>query len=240
MSKKYPKASKHGEIEEVFDNVFLVRGSAAMGPGMRISRNMTIIREGTSLTLICTIRLNEEGLQKLDALGKVEHVVKLGDYHLDFKNGMDDPFYLDRYQAKYWAMPGMTHNNGVETTHPMTPGGELPFSGASLFSYETSKRPEGLLLLEHEGGILISADSLQNWEADDFFSPIAKLIVRLGGYFRPANVGPAWRKKCQPQASDFARVKALNFRHLIPSHGKPIKNTARKDFTKTFKELYGV
>ncbi|MEM7538485.1 MAG: hypothetical protein AAF639_40330 [Chloroflexota bacterium] len=240
MSKKYPKASIHGDIEEVFENVFFVPGSVVMAPGMRLSRNMIIVRDGTSLTLVSALRLNEDGLRKLDSLGAVEHVIKLGDYHLDFKNGLDDPFYLNRYQAKYWTMPGTKHRNGLETSNPMTPGGDLPFSGASLFSYKTSKMPEGLLLIEREGGILISADSLQNWEPDDFFSPIAKVVVRLGGYFRPANVGPAWLKKCQPEASDFVQVKALEFRHLLPSHGKPLRNTAKEDFTRTFKELFGV
>ena len=44
MSKKYPKAPKHGTIEEIFQNVFLVSGSVNMIPGVRLSRNMIIGR----------------------------------------------------------------------------------------------------------------------------------------------------------------------------------------------------
>ncbi len=107
MSKTYSKAPKHGNIEEVFQDVFFVSGSVNMIPGVRLSHNMIIVREGTSLTLISAIRLNEEGLRKLDSLGKVEHIIRLGDYHLDFKNGVDDPFYFNRYKATYWTMKGM-------------------------------------------------------------------------------------------------------------------------------------
>ncbi|MCG8330743.1 MAG: hypothetical protein MI974_23805 [Chitinophagales bacterium] len=240
MSKKYPKAPKHGNIEEVFQDVFFVSGSVNMIPGVRLSRNMIIIREGSSLTLISALRLNEEGLRKLDSLGKVEHVIRLGDYHLDFRNGIDDPFYIDRYQANYWTMKGMNARNGLVNSNLMHPSSEFPISEASFFSYETSKRPEGLILLHRHGGILIAADSIQNMVPDRYFSSLAKLVVRMGGFFKPANVGPAWLKNCKPEKSDFVRVKQLNFSHLIPSHGKPIKNTAKEEISKTYNKLFGI
>ncbi len=238
---EYPVATPHGDIQEVFEDVFYVTGSVEMAPGLQISRNMTILREGHSLTLISAVRLNEEGLRKLDSLGKVAHVMKLGDYHLGDKyNGIDDAFYLDRYRAKYWAMPGMTHLNGLETTNLMIPGGELPIKGASLFAFETAKRPEGLLILEQDSGVLISADCFQNWIDTRYFSLLAKTTLKLSGFIRPANIGPKWRNDCKPQSTDFERLKAIKFRHLIPSHGTPIKNTAKEDFAPIIKELYGV
>ncbi len=240
MLQNYPKASKHGRIEEIFEDVFFVSGSVQMAPGIRMSRNMIIVREGTSLTLISALRLNEKGLHELDALGQVKHIIRLGDYHLDFRNGIDDPFYVDRYQASYWTMEGMNTRNGLISSHLMVSGGKLPFSNAFFFSYETAKRPEGLILLNQNKGILIAADSLQNMVLDRFFSPIAKIIVRLGGFLKPANVGPAWLKKCKPEKSDFVKVKGLNFAHLIPSHGRPIINTAKEEVSKTYNKLFNL
>jgi len=238
---RFPTVTSHGDIQEVFKDVFFVTGSVVMAPGLQISRNMIILREGGSLTLISAVRLNAEGLSKLDALGKVEHVMKLGDYHLGDKyNGIDDAFYLDRYKAKYWAMPGMTHLNGLETTNLMIPGGELPIEGASLFSFETAKRPEGLLILEQDSGVLISADSFQNWTDTQYFSVLAKTALKLSGFIRPANIGPKWRNDCEPQTEDFKRLKGVKFQNLIPSHGTPIKNTAKEDLAPIIKELYGV
>lgn len=55
--------------------------------GIQVSRNMIILLQGHELTLISAVRLNDRGLQQLDRLGQVRHVVKLGAYHLDAKNG---------------------------------------------------------------------------------------------------------------------------------------------------------
>jgi len=237
----YPVATSHGKIKEIFADVFLVTGSVIMAPDLQISRNMIIVREGTSLTLISTVRLDKNGLQALEALGEVKHVVKLGAYHLGDNNGMDDPFYVERYNAKLWAMPDMNHLEGLSTTNLLIPGGELPFKDALMFSYETSKKPEGLLLIKRAGGILISCDSLQNWvEPDEYFSEVAANAMKKFGFFRAANIGPEWRRVCQPKASDFSRVLALGFEHLLPSHGTPILDTAKEEFTDTFSEFFGI
>lgn len=132
----------------------------------------------------------------------------------------------------------MNSRNGLPQEHFLQPGQPKPFGGATFFSYETSKRPEGLILLEREGGILISADSLQSFQPDRFSSPLNKLILRLGGFFKPANVGPAWRKACNPERSDFERVLELEFAHLLPSHGTPILSSAKQEVAATFKRLF--
>ena len=92
--KPFAEAMKHGSIEQVFENIYIVRGTAAFKKPVpvRFSRNMTVIREGNDLTLINSVRLSEQGLTELDALGQVKHVIRLAGFH-----GMDDPFYKDRY-----------------------------------------------------------------------------------------------------------------------------------------------
>ena len=239
MIREYPLATPHGKIKEIFEDVFLVTGSVVMAPGIQLSRNMIIIREDTSLTLISTVRLDDKGLQALEALGDVKHVVKLGAYHLGDNNGIDDPFYLNRYNAKLWAMPEMKHSTGLSTTNFLTVGAELPFKDALLFSYETSKKPEGLLLINRAGGILISGDSLQNWlEPDEYFSEVAATAMKKFGFFRAANIGPKWLRACEAKASDFSQVLELEFSHLLPSHGRPIIATAKQEFSATISELF--
>jgi len=110
---RFPSQTPHGEISEVFSDVFFVTGSVDMMPGFRISRSMTILRDGDILTLISPVRLSEAGLKGLDVLGRVENIVKLGSYHLGAHNGLDDPFYVDRYGAKLWALAGMEHKGGL-------------------------------------------------------------------------------------------------------------------------------
>ena len=57
-------------------------------------------------------------------------------------------------------------------------------------------------------------------------------------FYTPANVGPAWRKACKPERSDFARVLELDFAHLLPSHGTPIVNTAKQEVAATLNRLF--
>ncbi len=210
-----------------------------MAPGLQISRNMIVVRSGTSLTLISTVRLNDAGLKALDALGQVEHVMKLGAFHLGDKNGLDDAFYVDRYDAQLWALPGMEHKDGLVTSDTLVVNGPLPIEDASLFVYETSKMPEGMILLQRGGGTLVSADSLQNWtEVDPFFSEEGGSKMQSFGFIKPANIGPQWRRVCEPQQKDFTRIAELPFRHLLPSHGKPILNTAKQQFLPALQQTF--
>ena len=97
---EHPAALPHGPIEEVADGIFRVQGSTRMGPGMRITRNMAIVRTGDELTIVHSVRLSPEGESQLEKLGTVKNVVKIAHFH-----GLDDPYYLDRFGATYWALP---------------------------------------------------------------------------------------------------------------------------------------
>ena len=126
MSYNFPPATPHGEIREVFSDIFHVTGSVDMVPGMRISRAMTLLRDKGKLTLISPIRLSNDGLAALDALGQVTNIVKLGGYHLGAQNGLDDAFYVDRYGAKFWALADMEHKDGLIPDHFLQVGTDMP------------------------------------------------------------------------------------------------------------------
>ena len=199
----FAPAMPHGDIEEVFDGVFFVTGTMRSifgGMPWQYSRNMTIVRDDGALTLINAVRLDDAG-------------------------------YVDRYGARLWALPGLTHESGLPTDVELVPGGPMPFSGCSLFTFETSARPEGILHLDRAGGILIAVDALQNWHGPDrFFDDSSAKLMGQYGFFQPANIGPGWRQACNPQGSDFARVKQLSFRHALCAHGEPLRDTAHEAF----------
>src|SRR5687768_17538536 len=105
----------HGALVEVFPDVFFATGSIRFPGPIPVfgSRNMTVVRDGTSLTLINTVRLDDAGLAALDALGRVENVVRLAGFH-----GSDDAFYKDRYGATVWAVPGHVYARGFDLKPP--------------------------------------------------------------------------------------------------------------------------
>ncbi len=228
----FPSALPHGELREVFPHVFFVTGSIAM-PGpmpVRFSRNMVVVRQGERLVIVNSVRLTEKGLDALDALGRVTDVIRLAGFH-----GADDAFYKDRYGAKVSVIAGQRYQRGFagKSTDYFKPDAALgatdalPIEGAKLFVFE-SHPPEALLLLPSEGGILVSGDSLQNWAStDQYFSWLAKPMMKMMGFIKPHNVGPAWLKQAKPASTDWSRVLELQFEHLLPAHGAPVLGGAK-------------
>ena len=240
-----PPAYPHGAIEELFDDVFFITGSVVMaGPvPLRCSRNMTIVRQGKSLVLINSMRLSEDGLEALSKLGKVEHVIRLAGFH-----GMDDPFYKERFGARIWVVenqvyaakfdaPKTAADDGYfEPDEKMTDDTGLPIDGARLIRLDCNVG-EGILQLDREGGILISGDSLQNWQKTDYFNWIGKVLMRMLGFIKPHNVGPGWLKYAKP---DIGQIKALldvEFEHLLPAHGQAVIGGARDKFRPAIERL---
>ena len=233
----YLNAMNHGKIEEVLKDVFFVTGTMRnefFGSMWQFSRNMTIVREDGKLTILNSVRLNDEGLAELEKLGKVVNVVRLGDMH-----GADDPFYVDRYKAVYWALPGMKMPNGLQIDKPLVSGGEMPLKNCRLFEFTTVKRPECILYLDRDGGIMIACDSLQNWVSpDEFFDAGTVSTMQNMNFFQPANLGPAWMYESQPQASDFKRLKEIPFKHAFCGHGIPLLNNAQEAFHERFNKAF--
>ncbi len=232
---QFPEAHEHGELKELLPGIHFVTGTVAMsGPlPVRFSRNMTVIRNNGGLTLINSLRLDHEGLEALDRLGTVENVVRLAGFH-----GMDDPFYKDRYGAKVWSVdaPYVTgFGTGSESYFMpdvvMDAETTLPIDNARLILFESAKPGEGLLVLDRDGGIIVSGDCLQNWATTDrYFSLPAKLMMRLMGFIKPHNVGPGWLKAAKPDRAEIKRLLELDFRHVLPAHGAPVLGEAKERY----------
>jgi len=231
MSQAYPEPSFHRPIEEIFPDVFYVQGTVKMGPGMNITRSMVIIREGGELSLINAIRLGPEGEVELEKLGQVKHLLKIGSH------GMDNPYYIDKYQAKVWSREEA--DLAYERDVTIEEKGELLFGNATIFKFQNATSPEYPILLHREGGILITCDSVQNWENKDLKigSFIGGLVTRILGFLGPAKIGPMWLKTVTPPSgpnlsSDFKRLLSLDFVHLLSGHGSPLLNDAKSSLEK--------
>ena len=98
---RYPPALPQEPILEIFPDVYLVHGSAKIGPGMRMNRNMIVARQDRDLTVIGPVRLSSADESQLDSLGTVKHVIRLG-----YSHGLDDRYYVERYGAEFWCQRG--------------------------------------------------------------------------------------------------------------------------------------
>lgn len=215
----------HGKVEEITDDVFMVRGSIKMNAFVRITRNMGIIREGSELTLINPIRLNAEVEAQLKALGEVTNIIRLGPFH-----GVDDPYYIDCFKAQFWCQPGGTAYTEPPIDVELSAGSVLPFFDAEIFEFTGTLQPECALLLKKEGGVLFTCDAIQHYGDYSYNNLIAKIMLPRMGFPKTTIVGPFWLKLMTPEGgnleSEFRRLLQLEFDKLLSGHGTLIESGA--------------
>ena len=234
----YTRSYRHNSIKKIFPNIFFVTGVNQYiddSGEQQHSRNMVIVRENDKLSLINTVRLTEEGLAELNSLGNVENIIRIGAFH-----GRDDAFYVEQYHAKLWAIPGMKHENNLITDVELISNGPKPFADCSIFIFQSSKEPEGILHVNRENGIIITCDSIKNWlEADEFFSLKTAAVYEKAGFFGKATVSKIWREHCQVDVSDFMKLDQFNFRHMLSAHGEPLLNIDKYCLLENIQHQYG-
>lgn len=223
----YPKVSPHSPLTEVLPDVFFVQGSLGFSVGFRFSRNMVVLREARELTLINAVRLSETELERLEALGNVKNVMRIGTMH-----GMDDAFYVDRYQASFWCQQGPGRYSEPLITDTLSAEAQLPVSGLRCIPFQSIKQPECVLLLERHGGLLITCDSIQDWSDYGQCTWLARRVMPLMGFKKRLLIGPIWKKLLTDDhvalQREFEAISQLPFRHLIAAHGGVRRDDARE------------
>jgi hypothetical protein len=200
---------------------------------------MTIIREGGELVVVHPVMLPVAEQARVEALGPVKHIVRLGDFH-----GMDDALYVERYAPKVWAPPGATPREGVSVDVELVPGGELPLEGGTLFRFAAARAPETVLHLVRHDGVLLTCDSVQNWAARPAgCSFLGGLMARAMKFRGAACIGPGWRRACEPRdgvgfGPAFRELLELDFRHVVNAHGPPLLGTGKEELRRSVEKLY--
>lgn len=234
MSDPFPAALPHTEPREVHPDIFIVRGGFDMAPLMRITRNMVILRHEGVLTLVNSVRPTAAGQAAIEALGAVKHLVRIGAFH-----GLDDPWFRDHYDLTFWTVPGMTPAGDQVLSDDNLP----PVPDLRLIQMERTRQPEACLLVEREGGVLISCDSVQNWHDTEGCSLLAKAAVNLMGFKNPASPGKPWLKIMQDRdgadlKADFERLHALDAQTLLPGHGSVMRGGVSAALGRTISRLW--
>lgn len=233
----YPAAFPHDPIVQLYPGVFLLHGSIRMGPGMRLNRNMLILQEGEALTLINPVRMNEEGLAQLDSMGKVQNIIRLGDFH-----GLDDPFYLDRYSCRFWCQEGQGSYSEPQADIVIDNTTAGPVADSEFFLFSAACYPEAALLLKQHK-LLITTDAVQYHSGWSYTSAFTKFAFKLLGFRPGINIGPPWLKRVTPKGGslkgDFETLLQLDFDALIAAHGILLKKGAKTALAERVKSVFG-
>ena len=215
---EYAKPYPHDPIVEIAPDLFMVRGSMKMNALVNISRNMAIVRHEGDLTLVNPIRLNNEGEAALRALGTVKRMFRLGSFH-----GIDDQYSADIFGAEMWRQQGGEAYPSPAPTVVLTEGMELPFPDAELFLFRGLNQPEGALLINRAGGVLVTCDGIQHYGDYRFVTWYMRMMMPRIGFPKTTIIGPFWLTAMVPDGmdihSEFSRLLALKFDKLLAAHG---------------------
>jgi len=221
-----------GQIHALFDDVFWIPGKM---PCSRTGQqaNMIILRDDQQLSLINPVRLSPLQQQKLEQLGEIRHILRLGD-----RPTTDEHFYRSRYQAELWAVPGQQdkacHNILKEDKH-------LPVRGTRLLTFNHACRTEAVLLLERHR-LLISHESFQYFSDWQELKLMDQLRMKLQGFHRGLNLSRHWLRDITPKGysleADLNRLQQLPFDALLASRGVPLLNGAQQAIRLEMDEVY--
>lgn len=241
---KLNKVLPHGDIKEVFQNVWFIQGQVKMPmlfPPLKASKSMTVVRDPSknALTIINAMPLAENMLEELCTLGDIKNTLRIGGFH-----GRDDEFYKQRFGTKAYALQGHVYSkkfDKIPKTDPkegyfqpdvfLDETGELPIPHASLKIFSTSNPIEAVLVLDQNKGIIVSADSLHNTQnPDQFCNYFAKKILKKFGFYKAYNVGPGWVQFAKPSLADIRSILDLDFDNVLPGHGDPVIGGAKEKY----------
>jgi len=237
----YPDVLPHDEPIQLAEDLFVVHGCVQPSAIARFTRNMAIVRDQGVLTLINPVRMDDAGLQRLEALGRVDNVLRLGPMH-----GMDDPFYVDRYDAEFWAFEGGTTYTAPPIKRTLVEGEPLPFAGAKLFAFKHMTETEGAILLERAPGVLLTCDAIQSYVTPPHTPHtnwLTRLIMPVIGFPRKTLIGPVWMKLLvqdrEGMKGEFERLLQLDFDQLLSAHGTFLAKGAHAEVERAFEKMFG-
>ena len=196
------------------DGVYSVRSGFRMGPGVVISRTMTIVQADDGLVLLNAARLSDEGHAELEHIGPIKHLIKLSDSH-----GIDEPYFIDRYKPEVWTLEGVRQ---IASTRRLGP--DSPLRDARVVEFPgISGWRECAYWVPNGSGTLIACDALQNHADTEGTSLLARVITPLMGFKGGLIVAPMWRKYQKVAGAQvgaaFAPTLELPFANAVTGHG---------------------
>jgi hypothetical protein len=215
----YTPIYDHGELTKVLDNVYIVRGSINLMFGIMIDRTMTIVKRGDDLTVINSIRVNEEVEAEIKKLGTIKHLVRMCTGH-----GADDTYFNNTFEPTYWSLEGIAPViNGKTHDKALTEDGERPIPDMKLVILKNAplkKMHECVIWIPDNDGTLITCDFIQNNIAPGHANFVGKHMSYLMGFRGECKCTPVWRSTMgMDHWDDIERILAWDFENLVAAHG---------------------
>ncbi|MFT4572203.1 MAG: hypothetical protein ACI8TX_003611 [Hyphomicrobiaceae bacterium] len=221
----YAPIYPHDPIEEIMPDVFMARGRVPLNKLLTLSRNMAIVRHDGELTLVNSVRLDAAGEKRLRELGEVKRILRLGPFH-----GMDDAYYIDTFGAQLWTPGDSSAYAEPKADCVFDETTPLPFPDAEIYCFKGTSQPESMLLINREGGLLLSCDGIQNYGDYSNNNFLARTLMPWIGFARTTILGPFWLKLMTPEGesleAEFREFLSRRFENLLSAHGTFLRGGA--------------
>jgi hypothetical protein len=237
----YPPPLGNGPIVQVpgKENLYFAAGKFKIGMGLVIGRTMTVLKTDDGLVIFNSVRLDEAEEKRLLAMGPIKAVCCICNHH-----GIDDPYYVNKFGAKYWQGHSASPTGDENTAYP-TPKDikaesciqEIPVSDAQIIPIEgvdKSKVSEVSIFLPAMK-TLLCCDIIQNYEPfqkgeDVGLGLIGPTLCKLLGFKGAMCTPPMYLKAAAQKGSlkvDFERLQALDYDTFVGAHGPPKTSGAK-------------
>lgn len=202
-------------MKELLSNIY--QATTQLTP-LKIVSAMHIVKAGEEVVLIDPFALPESETQELEALGTPTHILIAGANHV-----RDSEAYRERYSAKILAHPEAVPKLGIAVDGTFGDGETVP-GGLTTIEMPGCSAGETILLCEQDGGTLIVADALMNFQPNQ-----RGLIMRIFGFPNGLGIMPkiAMRDKQRAPAS-YQKLLNYEFEQIFVSHGEPILSGAKE------------
>jgi hypothetical protein len=159
--------------------------------------------DGGELSLIDPLRITSEGERKLQKLGTVARIIRLGG---TMHAAEEDSYYLTNYpNCERWACGEFLNCPDLPVDRKLTENGPTPFPFCKIFLFKESAQPEAAVLLYREGrhgNLLITGDSLQHQLDNEFVNmPVVAKMKMAGLLESDIVVSQQWIKVMMPPTS---------------------------------------
>ena len=207
-----PLLYKTKTIKKLDEDTYVFHCTSRNDAGGRVNRNMVVVAcDGpggiTELTLIDPLKLTPEGERKLQKLGQITRIVRLGDA---IHAAEQDMYYLKAFGgAKRWAPGELPGCPKLPVHEKLTETGNTPFPLCKVFCFKETAVPEAALLLFREGkhgNILVTGDCLQHQLDNEFVNMPVVAKMKLAGLLESdVVVSQQWLRVMSPP-TDFRSI----------------------------------
>ncbi len=228
-------ANEYTPPRQIAEDLYCVEGWWKRSP---MGRRMTVMRVGgNKLAVHGAVRMSEQDMQRLDAIGRVSYVIAPNPFHAS-----EAPWYADRYPEARTLVPAamrrkqerrMRIDGTIEQGWPAERRGEL-----EALVIDGLRLPE-TAYWHARSKTLVVTDLVMNF-GNDHFRGVLKLLMRINGIvgrFGPSRLFRAAIKDKTVFRESLARVMRWDFDRIVMSHGRVLETGGKSGMARAFEFL---